>query len=172
MDERGDAVRTTDDGTNGHTALWGISPRTAVDWTRKFLLGLLILFPPAILILLFWKILLEGMPGFSLQRIYPAILLLIGICLLYFNHRDSRRNGVRRALYAELDTLATAGDGESVPTTVYERNADQLGLLTDQEIRAVTAFYGPAVANDDIDTERLARAQRSLREHLDGEIDH
>ncbi|GAA0515435.1 hypothetical protein [Halorubrum aquaticum] len=70
--------------------------------------------------------------------------------LWQIRNEQKRRENLRRAIWAEMMTMRPYLSGKRGPEdqflrkTVYECNADDLGLLTENEVEAIVAFYGSA----------------------------
>lgn len=101
----------------------------------------------------------------NLFLLLASILGVFGSYFLYTKRRADSRNSLRRALAQELYQLEQINDAsqnlqnlsngppgnrlssssvppsEVFPTTVYEANAANLGLLPDQELEKVVDFY-------------------------------
>lgn len=97
----------------------------------------------------------------NLLLLIAAVIGVYGSYYLYNKRLNDRREAMRRALKAEmesaflLDTMirkGTVGDevpsDEIHPTTVYEATVDEIGLLTDKEIGLITEFYSSAIATN------------------------
>jgi hypothetical protein len=91
----------------------------------------------------------------------PAVLGIFGSFAVQWRRRESKRTKLRRALLGELESMyemakldAAMYASEMSPTTpppanrlttaVYDSNTDGVGLLTEEEIEAITEFYSTA----------------------------
>ncbi|WP_306056948.1 hypothetical protein [Natronococcus wangiae] len=83
-----------------------------------------------------------------------------------------RKQSLRKALKEEIDRTVTIGGGESaelvagmrkpVPRSMYDENAHQIGLLSDEEVGAIVEYYNVAST-----IEEMAHIHRSSDdEHL------
>lgn len=99
-----------------------------------------------------WDLMLDilGSPVVgNLFLLAAAITGVLGSYLLYLYKRDSRRETVRRALKTELGAMTPIEqwDGNQIPyqkigsLIAYEANAEDIGLLTDEEVEMITDFY-------------------------------
>lgn len=101
----------------------------------------------------------------NLFLLFASIIGVVGSYLLYLNRRKDRREKLKRALafeISEMDQLPQASDtleglseappssrlsaskippAEAFPTTVYESNTSDLGLMSDDELESVVDFY-------------------------------
>ncbi|WP_156224403.1 hypothetical protein [Haloferax gibbonsii] len=63
-------------------------------------------------------------------------------------NKRKKRDNLRRAIWAEMMTVrpylaGTFGpEGQFLRKTIYENNADDLTILSDEEVEAIVAFYG------------------------------
>ena len=90
--------------------------------------------------------------GLVLGSIIGAIATVTGSYFLFWRRRRAALAHLRRAFTTELsalsyvDTMANSGDYEPLtktvePPVVYESNADDIGLLSGEEVEALVAFY-------------------------------
>lgn len=101
----------------------------------------------------------------NLFLLIASVIGVVGSYLLYITRRGDRREKLKRALafeISEMDQLAQASDtleglsnpppqsrlsaskvppAEAFPTTVYESNTSDLGLMSDDELESVVDFY-------------------------------
>lgn len=101
-----------------------------------------------------WARVIElGVLFFSL--FVPAMIGVGGSFALYIIRKFRRANRLRLSLRSELTSLIEMEKmGElnlpaplsyfHIPTMIYESSASDLGLLTDEEVEAITAFYSQA----------------------------
>jgi len=97
----------------------------------------------------------------------------------YWLKKRERRTKLRRALLAEIqtpkDTINNAAEVEEIqdfdpvhtviPTTTYENQVEELGLLSSHEIEPVIKYYNTAkVAKQQLDTIDDVRIKRSFIE--------
>lgn len=97
-----------------------------------------------------------------------------------------KRENLRRTIWAEMMTLRPylAGEfgpeGQFLRKTIYENNADELGLLTSEEAEAIVQFYGHAITlqnainqagGDQIDRNQTF-IEGNMRANLDVWFDH
>lgn len=91
--------------------------------------------------------------GFVLGGLIGAFATMAGSYVVYWRQRRATIGHLRAALVGELesltymDDLVTDGNYEQLTENVrrpvvYEQNADKLGHLTAEEVRALVAFYG------------------------------
>lgn len=90
--------------------------------------------------------------GLILGSIIGAIATIAGSCFLFWRRRRAALARLRRAFTTELsalsyiDEMAESGDYETLtktvePPVVYESNADDIGLLSGEEVESLVAFY-------------------------------
>ena len=94
----------------------------------------------------------DAIVGLVLGSIIGAIATIAGSYFLFWRRRQGALARLRRAFRTELaalsylDTMADSGDYEALtktvePSVVYESNADDIGLLSGEEVEALVAFY-------------------------------
>jgi hypothetical protein len=90
--------------------------------------------------------------GLILGSIIGAIATIAGSYFLFWRRRQAALARLRRAFTTELsalsyiDEMAESGDYETLtktvePPVVYESNADDIGLLSGEEVESLVAFY-------------------------------
>lgn len=90
--------------------------------------------------------------GLILGSIIGAIATIAGSYFLFWRRRRAALTRLRRAFTTELsalsyiDEMAESGDYETLtetvePPVVYESNADDIGLLSGEEVESLVAFY-------------------------------
>jgi hypothetical protein len=90
--------------------------------------------------------------GLILGSIIGAIATIAGSYFLFWRRRRAALARLRRAFTTELsalsyiDEMAESGDYETLtktvePSVVYESNADDIGLLSGEEVESLVAFY-------------------------------
>jgi hypothetical protein len=90
--------------------------------------------------------------GLVLGSIIGAIATIAGSYFLFWRRRRAAIVRLRRAFRTELsalsyiDTMAENGNYEPLtktvePPVVYESNADDIGLLSGEEVEALVGFY-------------------------------
>jgi hypothetical protein len=90
--------------------------------------------------------------GLILGSIIGAIATIAGSYFLFWRRRRAALARLRRAFTTELsalsyiDEMAESGDYETLtktvePPVVYESNADDIGLLSGEEVESLVAFY-------------------------------
>lgn len=90
--------------------------------------------------------------GLILGSIVGAIATIAGSYFLFWRRRRAALTRLRRAFDTELsalsyiDEMAENGDYETLtqtvePPVVYESTADDIGLLSGEEVGALVAFY-------------------------------
>ncbi|WP_147270934.1 hypothetical protein [Haloplanus salinus] len=97
--------------------------------------------------------------------------------------RHKQRNNLRRSLRAELKSMDNIDDydfskvdgkrGASnllLQTTVYENNADTIGLLSEHEVEKVLAFYSHAIYTQN-QLENVARSHDMDESDIKNDID-
>lgn len=90
--------------------------------------------------------------GLILGSIIGAIATIAGSYFLFWRRRRAALAHLRRAFMTELsalsyiDEMSESGDYETLtktvePPVVYESNADDIGLLSGEEVESLVAFY-------------------------------
>lgn len=90
--------------------------------------------------------------GLILGSIIGAVATIAGSYFLFWRRRRAALARLRRAFTTELsalsyiDEMAESGDYETLtktvePPVVYESNADDIGLLSGEEVESLVAFY-------------------------------
>jgi hypothetical protein len=90
--------------------------------------------------------------GLVLGSIVGAVATIAGSYFLFWRRRRAAVERLRRAFTTELDALsyvdemAERGEYEALTKTVespvvYETNADDVGLLSGEEVESLVAFY-------------------------------
>jgi hypothetical protein len=90
--------------------------------------------------------------GLVLGSIIGAIATIAGSYFLFWRRRRAALARLRRAFRTELsalsyiDEMAESGEYETLTKTVespvvYESNADDIGLLSGEEVESLVAFY-------------------------------
>jgi len=90
--------------------------------------------------------------GLILGSIIGAIATIAGSYFLFWRRRRAALSHLRTAFTTELaalsyiDEMADRGDYETLteavePPVVYESNADDIGLLSGEEVESLVAFY-------------------------------
>lgn len=90
--------------------------------------------------------------GLILGSIIGAVATIAGSYFLYWRRRQAARAHLRRAFVTELsalsyiDEIADDGNYETLTKTVenpviYERNADDIGVLSGDEVESIVSFY-------------------------------
>lgn len=118
-----------------------------------------------------------GDPAFGNLLIgVAAIIGFLSSYWLYIQRNRDRRSAIRRALKQEIESNSildtwvqdraqhTRPPSQLIqPTSAYQNNNDDLGLLTEEEIEMLTDYYSRAiVTNDILDWHRESRLQISL----------
>lgn len=119
-------------------------------------------------------------PGFlGLEVLAGAFATLIAGLGVYYKRRRDNRRKLRVALKQEIDGMkgpikgyaGAMSDSDNIPhdnilpetnfvtTIVYENNTHNLGLLSEEEVEAVSEFYDSAI--------RVRRALEMLQNHED-----
>lgn len=94
----------------------------------------------------------DAVVGLVLGSIIGAIATIAGSYFLFWRRRKAALASLRQAFTTELsalsyiDTMADSGNYETLtktvePPVVYESNADDIGLLSGEEVEALVAFY-------------------------------
>lgn len=94
----------------------------------------------------------DAIVGLILGSIIGAIATIAGSYFLFWRRRQAAVAQLRRAFKTELsalsyiDEMADSGDYETLtetvePPVVYESNADDIGLLSGEEVESLVAFY-------------------------------
>jgi hypothetical protein len=94
----------------------------------------------------------DAIVGLVLGSIIGAIATIAGSYFLFWRRRKAALANLRQAFATELaalsyiDTMADSGNYETLtktvePPVVYESNADDIGLLSGEEVEALVAFY-------------------------------
>ena len=107
----------------------------------------------------------ELLTNFSIGGSLGFIATLVGSIGVYVSQQRSRRKKLRKSIRAELTNMdglgrcATSMDdvsnpppaerlarskvpaGRSIPTTVYETSAQEIGILSEEEVGDITSFY-------------------------------
>jgi hypothetical protein len=94
----------------------------------------------------------DAVVGLVLGSIIGAIATIAGSYFLFWRRRKAALANLRQAFTTELsalsyiDTMADSGNYETLtktvePPVVYESNADDIGLLSGEEVEALVAFY-------------------------------
>lgn len=113
-----------------------------------------------------------------LSLFIPATVAVGGSYILYHKKQEDQREALRWSLLSELTFMETLeawpkdrSDPRLIPlqklapTQAYEANANQLGMLTVNEIANVSRFYSTAqLVNNGI---KRAHQERKLNPHID-----
>jgi hypothetical protein len=94
----------------------------------------------------------DAIAGLVLGSIIGAIATIAGSYFLFWRRQQAALAHLRRAFTTELaalsyiDTMADNGNYETLTKTVespvvYESNADDIGLLSGDEVEALVTFY-------------------------------
>lgn len=95
-----------------------------------------------------WELLGSPVVG-NLFLLAAAVVGVLGSYLLYLKKRREKRQKVRLALKTELEAMTPIEnwDNENIPAQkigsdlIYKSNAQDLGLLTDEEVHLITETY-------------------------------
>jgi hypothetical protein len=114
----------------------------------------------------------------NLLLVVAALIGVLGSYMLYSIRLDDRRKSARRAFKKEigtaslLDTWIREADSEQDipaqkihPTTVYEQNVEDLGLLSDQEVDILVEFYSQLISvNDMLEYNRRLETEVAMKQ--------